>query len=219
MQQQVRQIREAMAGNQQKLHGYEWIETVTHTIDGTPRIPRRYLCSYGPDGKLQRTSLDQQSAQSGDRGGTMPPRGGGMIRMVMAKKKKEKYQKETEQLRALMLLYMPFDPAQLRAAAEAGHVALNHNGTSEDALVIDNYAKQGDHFRITINHATMQIEAVSIKSWLDKRKHTVIGQIRFDRLPDGTVYPVLTTVKQLQESFQSRLPLRITPGPSTRACY
>lgn len=192
--QEVRQIREAMAGNQQKLHGYQWIETVTLAIGGTSRTPRRYLCSYGPDGKLQRTSLDQQPGQSEGRGGGMPMRGGGLIRMVMAKKKKEKYQKETEQIRAVVRLYMPLDRAKLSAAALAGRVALDHNGTSEDALVVDNYAKQGDQFRITVNRSTMQVAAVFLKSWLDKPKHTVTGQVRFDRLPDGTVDPALTTV-------------------------
>lgn len=201
LQQEVRQLRDAMAANQQKLHGYQWIETVTLAIDGTSRTPRRYLCSYGPDGKLQRTSLDQQSGQSEGRGGAMPLRGGGLIRMAMAKKKKEKYQKETEQIRALVHLYMPFNTAKLRAAAEAGDVALNHNGTSEDALVIDNYAKQGDHFGITITHATMQIEVVSIKSWLDKPKDSVTGQLQFDKLPDGTVYPALTTVNAPAEKL------------------
>ena len=194
LQQEVRQIREAMAGNQQKLHGYQWIETVTLVVDGTPRAPRRYLCSYGSDGKMQRTSLDQQRGQSEGQGGAMPLRGGGLIRMAVAKRKKEKYRKETEQIRALLRLYIPLDPAELRAAAMAGRVVLDHNGMSKDTFVVDNYAKQGDQFRITVNRSTMQVEAVFVKSWLDKPKHTVTGQVRFDKLTDGTVYPAFSTV-------------------------
>jgi hypothetical protein len=41
LQQEIRQIRDAMAGNQQNLHGCEWIEIVTLDVDSTPRAPRR----------------------------------------------------------------------------------------------------------------------------------------------------------------------------------
>jgi hypothetical protein len=171
LQQEVHQIRDAMAGNQQKLHGYQWIETVTLAVDGTPRAPRRYLCSYGPDGKLQRTSLGQQSGRSEGQGGAMPLRGGGLIRRAIAGKKKKRYRKEIEQIRALVRLYMPLDAAKLRAAALAGQIALDHKGTSGDVFVIENYAKQGDKFRITVNRSTMQIEAISVKSsgWTSRR--------------------------------------------------
>lgn len=194
LQQEVSQVRDAMAGNHQKLHGYRWIETVTLDIDGTPRPPKRYLCNYGPDEKLERTSLDQQSGQSAGQGGAMPVGRGGLIRQVVTKRKKEKYQKEIEQIRALMRLYIPPNTTKLRTAALAGQIALDHNGTSADAFIIDNYAKQGDRFTITINRSTMQLAAVSVKSWLDKPKHSVSGRVCFDRLPDGTVYPASTTV-------------------------
>jgi len=197
-----------MAGNQQKLHGYQWIETVTLTVDGNTRAPRRYLCSYGPDGKLQRTPLDAESRQSEGQGGAMRLRGGGLIRMAVAKRKKEKYQKEIAQIRALVRLYMPFDPAKLRAAAAAGQIVLDHSGTSESAFVITSYAKQGDQFRITVNRSTMRVAAVSVKSWLNKPKDSVTGQVQFGQLPDGTVYPALTTVNAPSEK------LSITMGDS-----
>ncbi len=192
--QEVTQIRNAMAGNQQKLHGYQWIETVTLDMDGTPRAPKRYLCGYGPDGKLERTSLDQQSGQSAGQSGAMPMGRGGLIRQAVAKRKKEKYKKKIEQIRALMRLYMPPDAAKLRAAASAGQLTLDHSGTSGDRFVIDNYAKQGDRFTVAINPSTMQLASVSVKSWLDKPKDSVSGEVRFDRLPDGTVYPASTTL-------------------------
>lgn len=188
--QEVGQIRDAMAGNQQKLHRYQWIETVTLDINGTPRPPKRYLCSYGPDEKLERTSLDQQSGQDG----IMPMGRGGLVRHVIAKREKEKYQKEVEQIRALMRLYMPPDAAKLRAAASAGQIAFDHNGTSGDTFIIDNYVKRDDRFTITVNHSTMQLAAVAVKSWLDKPKDAVSGHIRFSRLPDGAVYPAFSSV-------------------------
>lgn len=192
LQQKIRQIRDAMAGNHQKLHGYKWIETVTLEVDGTPRAPRRYLCRYGPDGELQRTSLDSQQGQSERQGGSL--RGGGLVRMVVAKRKKEKYQKEIGQIRALTRLYMPLDPVKLRAAGQADEIALDRQGARGDTFVISNYAKPGDQFGITVDHSTMQIAAISLKSWLEKPKDSVIGQVRFDRLSDGTIYPALTTL-------------------------
>lgn len=201
LQQEVHQIREAMVGNRQKLHGYEWIETVTVAIDGTPRTPRRYLCRYGADGKLQKTSLGQQPGQSEGRGGAMPLRGGGLIRLALAKRKKDKYRREIEQIRALRRLYVPIDPAKLRAAARAGLIAIHHNGPSEDAIVIDNYAKQGDRFGITVSRSPMQIQAIRVKSWLKKPKDSVTSEVTFGRLPDGTVYPAVTSVKAPSEKF------------------
>ena len=201
LQKEIRQIRDAMAGNRQRLHGYQWIETVTIAIDGTPRTPRRSLCRYGADGKLQKTALDQQPGRSEGRSGAMPLRGGGLIRMALAKRKKDKYRKEIKEISALRRLYMPIDPAKLRAASQTGQIAIHNSGPSEDAIVIDNYAKQGDQFRITVNRSPMQIEAIRVKSWLKKPKDSVTSVVTFGRLPDGTMYPAVTSVKAPSEKF------------------
>jgi len=65
---------------------------------------------------------------------------------------------------------------------------------SGDTFVIDNYVKRDDRFTITVNHSTMQLAAVAVKSWLDKPKDAVSGDIRFSRLPDGAVYPAFSSV-------------------------
>lgn len=201
LQQEVHQIRDALAGNRQRLRDYEWIETVTVAIDGTPRAPRRYLCRYGSGGNLQKTPLDQQPGQSEGRGGAMPLRGGGLIRLALAKRKKDKYRKEIEQIRALRHLYIPIDPAKLRAAIQAGQIEFHRNGPSEEDLVMDNYAKQGDQFRITVSRSPLQIEAILVKSWLKKPKDSVTSEVTFGRLPDGTVYPAVTSVQAPSEKF------------------
>src|SRR5258708_39477691 len=62
LQQKFQEMQQATAMNEQQLHGYQWIETTTLTIDGKPRSPQQSLCRYGPDGTVHKTPLQPQEA-------------------------------------------------------------------------------------------------------------------------------------------------------------
>jgi Bacterial regulatory proteins, luxR family len=69
LQQKIQQMQQATARNEQKLHAYQWIETVTVTIDGSPKPPRQSICRYAPDGTLYKTPLGPRPQMPAARGG------------------------------------------------------------------------------------------------------------------------------------------------------
>jgi hypothetical protein len=73
-------------------------------------------------------------------------------------------------------------------------VSLDHDGTEEDMVVIDSYAKPGDQMRVTLNHATARIVQISVKSYFDKPSDVLTGEVRFSEFGDGTSYPGMTTI-------------------------
>ena len=110
------------------------------------------------------------------------------------KQKKEEAQKEVAQIRAVTGMYFPLDRAKLKLALQSGRVHFATGNTSEETVVIDNYAKQGDEVKLTLNHSTMQLERVSMKSYLDKPKDRLTAEVQFSELPDGTRYRGFTTI-------------------------
>jgi dihydroorotase-like cyclic amidohydrolase len=191
--QQIQQMQEANAKNEQQLHQYQWIETTTLTIHDEPRPPKRSICKYGPDGKVQKTPLGQQEASAGQQGGGFPGRGG-LVRGLVMKQKKEEAQKELAQVHAVAEMYFPIDRAKLKQALQSGQVHFVTGDSNEETVVIDNYAKQGDEVKLTLDHSTMQMERVSVKSYLDKPKDALTAEVQFSALPDGTHYRSSTTI-------------------------
>jgi hypothetical protein len=191
--QQIQQMQEANAKNEKQLQEYQWIETTTLTIHDEPRPPKRSICKYGPDGKVQKTPLGQQEASAGQQGGGFQGRGG-LVRGLVVKHKKEEAQKELAQVRAVTEMYSPIDRTKLKQALQAGQVHFVTGDSDEETVVIDNYAKQGDEVKLTLNHSTMQMERVSIKSYLDKPKDALTAKVQFSELPGGTRYRSSTTI-------------------------
>lgn len=191
--QKIQQMQEANAKNEQQLHKYQWIETTTLTIHDEPRPPKRSICKYGADGKVQKTPLEQQEASAGRQGGGFSGRGG-LIRGLVVKKKKEEAKKEVAQIRTVAEMYIPLDRAKLKQAMQSGQVHFATNDSNEETVVIDSYARQGDEVKLTLNRSTMQMERVSVKSYLDKPKDALTAEVRFSALPDGTSYRSSTTL-------------------------
>jgi hypothetical protein len=117
---------------------------------------------------------------------------GGLIRGMVAKKKKEKIKDEVAQIHSVVELYQPFNRDKFKDAFSKGHVNLETDGERGYTLTIRNYAKQGDQVKITQNQSTMKIEQISVKTYLDKPKDPLTAEVQFSELGDGTTYPGLT---------------------------
>jgi hypothetical protein len=185
LQQKVQQMEQATVKNEQQLHTYQWVESTTLTIDGTTRPPKQSLCRYAADGTVVKTPV----------GSSDEPRMPGGPMKHIAEKKKEKVEDEVEQIHALMQLYLPFNQAKLQEVLRTGKVDLEHDGTNGDAVILNNYAKPGDELRLALNPTTMRIEQISVMTYFDEPKDAMRVEIHFAILPDGTVYPTLTSIE------------------------
>lgn len=145
------QMQQASAQNEQQLHTYQWIESVTLTINGSQKPPQQSMVRYSQDGNVVKTPLGPP---------VQPPQvSGGPIKKMIARKKIEEFQQETAAIRSLTARYLPMDRQAFQEAFHTHRVDFERNGPDGNALVIHDYAKPGDELRIVINPATKRIPA------------------------------------------------------------
>jgi len=185
LQQKFQEMQQATAMNEQQLHGYQWMETTTLTIDGKPRPPQQSICRYGTDGTLRKTPLQAQEA---------PRVSGGPLRKHIAEKKIEEFQEKVAQIHALTALYLPLNHTKLGQALHANRVDLERDGTNGSSIIVNDYAKPGDQLRLTPNVSTMRLQYIGVKSYFDQPSDGLTADVQFSLLPDGTAYPSFTTI-------------------------
>jgi hypothetical protein len=172
-------VKQSIAENQQKLHGYQWTETTQLALKGDPKPPSQASCVYGPDGKIQKTQLTAPPP---------PPSGGRMKQKVIANKKEE-MKNYMGQVKVLLAKYVPPDPQSMQQAFQAGKVSLVPNPSSGlTQIVFKDYALAGDQMTLSFDTAAKKISAVKIDTYLDDPKDTVTLAVQFASLPDNTNY-------------------------------
>jgi hypothetical protein len=186
MQQKIQQMQQATARNEQQLHTYQWIESTTLTIDGKAMPAKQLTCRYATDGTLLKTPVGSQEQQQ------MP---GGPLMKHIVEKKKEKIQEEVEEIQAVMKMYLPIDKAKLKEVLRAGTIGLERDGANVNTVVLNNYAKQGDQVRLTLNRSTMQVDRVEIKTYFESPDDAMTVDVLFSALSEGTVYPAQTSIQ------------------------
>ena len=192
LQQKLAAVKQSAAENQQKLHQYQWTETTQLNLKGENRPPTQSMCQYGPDGKVQKTSMSAPP----------PPPSGGRLKQRVIEKKKEEMTDYMGQVKTLLAKYVPPDPQRMQQAFQEGKVSLTPAGTGAADIVFKDYALPGDQMTISFNAAAKKISAVNVKTYMDDPKDAVTLAVQFASLPDGTNHvqqSVLNaTAKQLQ---------------------
>jgi len=194
-----------MAKNKQVLATYTWHETDTVKLKGEVKKVSNFQVRLGPDGKPQKTSLDQpqQAAQQQQTGGGR----GGRLKQRVVEKKKEELKDYGGDMKELAAQYLPPDKDKIQAAVAAGKVSLNPDGSDAVKIVFKDYVKQGDSMTLTFNKAAKQITSIAIASWMDDPKDAMNLTVEFSKLPDGTSYTSSTTIdgvaKQLTVVMQN----------------
>lgn len=185
-QQKIQRMQQAAAQNEQKLHQYQWIETATVTMNGTPRPPKQSICRYNPYGTLVKTPVGPQ--------GRPPPVSGGPLRRHIMEKKIEEAEQELAATRQLTARYLPLDPGTLKQSLQTLRIDLEHEPTGGNALVINDYAKSGDRLILDLDTATLQLRRITVKSYFGSPADPFTATVQFSLLGDGASYPSITTI-------------------------
>lgn len=185
IQDKLQRMQQAAAQNTQKLHTYQWIESTSLTINGKTGEPKEAICHYGPDGQLVKTPLGQQG----------PPHiSGGPLKQHIIKKKIEEAEEEISEITNLASAYLPLNPSQLGNAWHIKRIEFEHDGDSGNTVIINDYVKPGDQFRLSMNMTTLQIQRTVIQTYFQSPKDPMTVDVRFSQLADGTVYPSISTI-------------------------
>jgi hypothetical protein len=178
MQQKIGDIKQAMAKNKMALAQYTWVEQTTISLKGEQKKQEHFQVRIGPDGKPQKTSLDEQA---------QPAPSGGRLKKRIVEKKKEEYKDYADRIKDLIQEYVPPDKDRIQDAAQAGNVALapQPNSPGQYRLIFSNYLKKGDSMTLVIDKAQKDLASVSINSYLDDPKDAVTVTVQFAGIPGG----------------------------------
>lgn len=179
MQQRMAEVKEAAARNKQALAQYTWIEQDTISLKGEEKKQERFQVRLGPDGKPQKTSLDEpQAAPAGHEG---------RLKKHIIEKKKEEYKEYADQIRSLIQQYLPPDRDMLEQAYQKGNVMVGPEpGTpGQYRVVISNYVKQGDKMTLVMDGAQKNLVNLLIDTYLDDPKDAVNVNAAFSAIPGG----------------------------------
>ncbi len=185
IQEKLQQMQQAAVRNTQQLHIYQWIESTSLAINGKTGELKESICHYAPDGQLVTTPLGEQGT---------PKIGGGPLKQHIVKKKIEEAEEEISEISNLVSTYLPLNPSQFEAARHTKRVNFEHEGESGNTIIINDYVKLGDQFRLSMNMATLQIQKIVIQTYFKTPQDPMSVDVRFSQLADGTVYPSISTI-------------------------
>jgi hypothetical protein len=201
-QEKIAALKESLAANQAALKQYSWIETTTISMKGEVKKQEQKQCSYGADGKVQKTPVAGAAPPAAKkeepaRGGR---RGGGRVKEAVIENKVEDLKDYMERVAALVHEYVPPDPQKLQAAQAAGHLTVQPSAGGVVMLQAKDYVKPGDSLSIGFDSA-LKLSSYTSASYVEKPKDDdVTLAVTFGKLPDGTAFPqqVLLDVKAKQ---------------------
>ena len=168
-------IGEARKANAALMKQYSW-ESRTELIDkGKVADTRIQTVSYGPDGQLQRTLLNDESS----------PLPRGFLRRRIAEKEKEKVEKYLKGLSALLDQYtLPTQGKVIEFVFDAKIQAPDGNGLLQ--LTGSSVVVPGDTFSLWVQATTRQTRKVAITTTFEGDPVTATGS--FKTLPSGLTH-------------------------------
>ena len=196
-------IKESVAKNQASLKQYTWVETTEISLKGEVKKKEQKQCSYGADGKVQKTPIPgaapapaPPAQPSGGR------RGGGRAKQAIVENKVEDLKDYMEKVAALVQEYVPPAPDKIQAAQGAGKVSALPSG----GIAIANYVKPDDLLSIGFDMAAKKITTYKVNSYVEKPKEDEVTlSVTFGRLADGTSYPQETVLKAAAKNVQVKV--------------
>ena len=191
----VAALKQSIADNQAALKQYTWVETTVISLKGEVKKQEQKQCSYGADGKVQKTPMPgaapaQKPQQQG--GG----RRGGRMKEKIVENKVEEMKDYMEKVAALVKEYVPPDPQRIQAAQAAGNVDVQ-----PPTLTFKSYYKPNDSLALGFDPAAKKIRTYNANTYVDDPKDDAVTlAVTFGNLEDGTSYPqqVLLDVKGKQ---------------------
>ena len=90
--------------------------------------------------------------------------------------------------------YVPPDPEKLQAVVAAGNMHLLTAPPGQAILEFSNYQLPGDALTLAFNLDPKGFASIDVSTWQDSPSNPVTLNVQFQRLPDGTTYPALSTL-------------------------
>jgi hypothetical protein len=177
LQQNLAEIKQAVAANKQALTHYTWLEQQTIIVNGEIKKEELFQVRLGPDGKPQRVLTGSTPSS---------PPSVGKIRRIIKRNMTREYEEYAKQIGALAQSYAQSGAQRLQQAYEHGNVTSGPAGLPGAVrLMIANYIKPNDSVVIVFNRPQKMIVSLHISSYLSDPTDAVEISAHFSKLPDG----------------------------------
>jgi len=181
---------EKMAENSKKLKEYNYLQKTEIFYKGESKgIKMARVHFDSVTGEKIVEPMDSPAAE------TQPENGGrrrllGQVKERKIEEKKDEMKDYIERLTGLMQQYLPPNSDRVKAAMSRALMTPPSNGVAK--ITLPDYLKSGDKMVLSVEPATKALTEVAVNSTLDN--DPVSFQVNFNKLPDGTNYPSLTSI-------------------------
>ncbi|MGA8891612.1 MAG: hypothetical protein WB493_08595 [Anaeromyxobacteraceae bacterium] len=172
---QTVQVVQSRAANAALMKQYTWNERIDFLVNGQQKDLRIDLVNFGPDGKLQRTTLNDQSA----------PLPGGFFRKKIAEDEKKDVEKYLKGLGELLHQYtLPTPGAVMNFLDSAVPVP---SGPGQVMVTGLNVVQPGDSLTVYLDAATRKTQRLVVNTAFQGNPVNLTAT--FATLPNGLNYP------------------------------
>jgi len=185
MKETVAMIKTNLLQSKEKVKQYAWIETTKTYIKGELKSTKQNQCYYSVDGQLTKVAT----------GASEPAKTPGGLRGKIAAGKKEEMAdyiaKAVEKIKA----YLPPAGEKIQQIYGAGKVSIQIlEPNKKFKLSFPDYMLQGDVLAISVDKTAQKLMALNVSTYIDKPEDKVVFDVTYKELPDGTQYPVTTSL-------------------------
>ncbi len=176
-------IKQNLATSMQNLKTYEWLETITVTMDGEEKSKKQNQCYYSVDNKLMKVPTANTSEAKSPGG----------IRGRVASNKKEEMSEYVKKCVALIQKYLPPSSEKLQSLYAAGKTSIQVlEPNKKFKVTFSDYQQAGDAVGVQLNKEKNLLMGVNVNSYVDGPSDKIAFNITYSQLPDGTQYPAQT---------------------------
>jgi hypothetical protein len=195
---------EHLAENNKKLKEYTYLQKTEVYLKGQLKSTKldqvHYDATTGQKVSVPLNGGAGEQAQQEAGGG----RRGRLAGRMMEKKieeKKDEMKEYVERLTGMMHQYLPPNADRVKAALPHSDITPPAGGVAKIAL--HDYLKPGDVMNLSIDPGSRAITQIFITSKLDDDPVSYL--VSFSKLPDGTNYPALTSIKSEPKELEIRV--------------
>jgi hypothetical protein len=172
---QTVQVMQSRAANAALMKQYTWNERIDFLVNGQQKDLRIDLVNFGPDGKIQRTTLNDQSA----------PLPGGFFRKKIAEDERKDVEKYLKGLGELLHQYtLPSPGAVMNFLDSSTPVP---SGPGQLMVMGQNVVQPGDSLTVYLDAATRKTQRIVVSTAFQGNPVNLTAT--FATLPSGLSYP------------------------------
>jgi hypothetical protein len=183
------EMTEKIAENGKKLKQYNYLQKTEVFFKGNLRTTKLARVHYDSvTGEKISEPMETQPAATEPQGGRR--RVLGEIKERKIEEKKDEMKEYVERLTGLMSQYLPPNSDRIKAAMSRALIMPPADGVAK--VTLPDYLKAGDKMSLTLDSTSKTLTQILVNSMLDS--DPVSFQVNFNKLPDGTNYPSLTSI-------------------------